>query len=240
MTDRPYVLLSAAMSVDGCIDDSSPRRLLLSNPADADLVDAIRADCDAILVGAGTIRRDDPSLLVRSPQLRGRRLAAGRPASPAKVTLSAGGDLDPAAKFFTAGDPVKLVYVPGRSAAAARAALGGVAEVVALDDPHAGAGSLALGSVLADLAGRGVQRLLVEGGSAVHSQFLADGLADELRLAIAPFLVGDPAAPRLVGAGPFRYGPDTPMTLAEVTRVDGMVVLRFLLRGQPVGRAPVG
>jgi 5-amino-6-(5-phosphoribosylamino)uracil reductase len=235
VTDRPYVLLSAATSVDGCIDDGSPRRLVLSGPEDADLVDAIRAGCDAILVGAGTIRRDNPSLLVRSPQRRGQRVADGRPASPAKVTLSATGELDPAARFFTDGDAAKLVYVPARAAPAARAALGAVATVIALDDPPAGHHGLALGGVLADLAGRGVNRLLVEGGSQVHTQFLAGALADELRLAIAPIIVGDPAAPRLVGAGPFPYGPDARMTLAEVAQAGDMAVLRFRLGPAPAG-----
>ncbi|HST64632.1 MAG TPA: dihydrofolate reductase family protein [Mycobacteriales bacterium] len=53
--------------------------------------------------------------------------------------------------------------------------------------------------LLAELAGRGVARLLVEGGASVHTAFLAAGLADELRLAVAPVFVGDPAAPRLLG-----------------------------------------
>ncbi len=102
MTERPYVLLSAAVSVDGYIDDASDRRLFLSDAADLDRVDGLRAGCDAILVGAGTIRRDNPRLLVRSPASRDARLASGLPASPVKVTLTRGGDLDPAASFFTA------------------------------------------------------------------------------------------------------------------------------------------
>ncbi|SNQ49790.1 2,5-diamino-6-ribosylamino-4(3H)-pyrimidinone 5'-phosphate reductase (fragment) [Frankia canadensis] len=66
MTDRPYVLLSCAMSVDGYIDDATSARLLLSNDEDFDRVDEARASCDALLVGAETIRRDNPRLLVRS------------------------------------------------------------------------------------------------------------------------------------------------------------------------------
>jgi len=73
---RPYVLLSCATSADGYLDDASPRRLILSGPADLDRVDEVRAGCDAILVGAGTIRADDPRLLVRDPRRRG--LASSR------------------------------------------------------------------------------------------------------------------------------------------------------------------
>ena len=75
MAERPYTLLSWAMSLDGYLDDASDHRLVLSNPADLDRVDAARAGCDAILVGAATVRADDPRLVVRDPARRvaGRR-----------------------------------------------------------------------------------------------------------------------------------------------------------------------
>src|SRR5579875_2426942 len=100
MTARPYVLLSCAMSVDGYIDDTSPKRLLLSNDADFDRVDEVRAGCDAILIGAVTLRRDNPRLLVNSAARRAAREARGLPPYPLKVTLTASGDLDPGLKFW--------------------------------------------------------------------------------------------------------------------------------------------
>ena len=241
MAERPYVLLSAAASVDGYIDDASGRRLILSGPEDLDRVDELRAGCDAILVGAGTIRRDNPRLLVRSPARRAARLARGQPASPAKVTLTRGGDLDPAAAFFTAtaaaardpaaqdpagGDPAstaRLVYTGVAAAGAARARLAGRATVI-----DAGP-QVTVRAVLADLAGRGIRRLLVEGGTSMHTLFLAAGAADELQLAIAPFFVGDPAAPRFTGRGPFPHDPAHPMELAGVRPVGNLVLLRYLL-----------
>ena len=80
MGERPYILLSCGMSIDGYLDNATERRLLLSNAADFDRVDAVRAESDAILVGARTIRRDNPRLLVRSQALRmgGRRAGCGR------------------------------------------------------------------------------------------------------------------------------------------------------------------
>ncbi len=59
MGDRPYTLLSCGMSIDGYLDTASERRLVLSNSADLDRVDSVRAGCDAILVGAGTVRTDN-------------------------------------------------------------------------------------------------------------------------------------------------------------------------------------
>jgi 5-amino-6-(5-phosphoribosylamino)uracil reductase len=215
------------MSVDGYIDDASGARLTLSGEQDLDRVDAVRAGCDAILVGASTIRRDNPRLLVRSLARRDGRLASGLAASPAKVTISGSGILDPAARFFADADVAKLVYVPGSAAAVAREHLGGLATVVAAGDP------LELAAILADLAARGVTRLLVEGGSLVHTQFLACGLADELQLAIAPFFVGDAAAPRLVREGAFPHDAGHRMILAEVRQVGDMVLLRYLLSARP-------
>ena len=66
MAERPYTVLSWAMSLDGYLDDGSGQRLVLSNAADLDRVDAVRAGCDAILVGAGTVRADNPRLVVRA------------------------------------------------------------------------------------------------------------------------------------------------------------------------------
>jgi 5-amino-6-(5-phosphoribosylamino)uracil reductase len=168
VADRPYVLLSAAVSLDGALDDRTERRLILSGPEDLDAVDELRASCDAILVGAGTVRADDPRLLVRSPARRAAREARGLPPTPTRVVLSHHGELDPGAAVFTGGPPPLI--------------LGGE-----------------LAEVFAGLAARGVARLLVEGGAGVLTAVLAAGLADELRLAVAPVFVGDPAAPRFLG-----------------------------------------
>src|SRR5437879_4800296 len=108
MSTRPYVLLSCAMSIDGYIDDSTSKRLVLSNEADLDRVDEVRASCDAILIGANTIRRDNPRLLVNSDARRAERVSHGLPPYPAKVTITRAG-LDPAFKFFNTGGE-KIVY----------------------------------------------------------------------------------------------------------------------------------
>jgi 5-amino-6-(5-phosphoribosylamino)uracil reductase len=227
---RPYVLLSCAISIDGYIDDAAAERLVLSSPADLDRVDAVRAGCDAILVGANTIRRDDPRLLVRSPARRRDRAARGLPALPAKVTMTGTGDLDPSARFFTAGDAHKIVYCATPAVAGARDRLAGAADIVDAGDP------LDLRSVLDDLAGRGIGRLMVEGGGDVHTRFLTAGLADELQLVVAPFFVGDPEAPRFVEAGRFPFTADRPAALLETRRIGEVVLLRYGLsdRSGPV------
>jgi 5-amino-6-(5-phosphoribosylamino)uracil reductase len=170
--------------------------MILSGPEDLDAVDELRAGCDAILVGAGTVRADDPRLLVRSERRRADRVARGLPPSPVRVVLTRSHDLDPGAAVF-AGGPAALL-------------LGG-------DLPD----------VLAELADRDVGRLLVEGGAGVLTALLAAGLADELRLAVAPVFVGDPAAPRLLGpADPAGGGR---RRLLSVEAVGDTAVLRYAL-----------
>jgi riboflavin-specific deaminase-like protein len=223
VVDRPYVLLSCAMSIDGYLDDAREARLLLSNDADFDRVDGVRAGCDAILVGARTIRRDNPRLLVRSPARRSDRVARGLPASPAKVTITRHGELDPAAAFFAAGDVAKLVYCASPAVDRTRQRLGGAATVVDAGDP------VALPGLLADLAGRGIGRLLVEGGGGVHTRFLTAGLADELHLVVAPLFVGDARAPRFAGDGRYPWHAGHRARLVEARPIGDVALLRYAL-----------
>ena len=218
MPPRPYVLLSCATSADGYLDDASPERLILSGPADLDRVDEVRAGCDAILVGAQTVRADNPRLLIRDPRRSARRAARGLPAHPARVTLTATGDLDPDARFFAPG-ALRLVYC-ATSALPQATKIKDSAVLIDAGDP------VSADFVLQDLAERGVARLLVEGGARVLGDFLAAGRADELNLAVAPFFVADPAAPRLSLPAPSLAGP---MTLAETRRVGEVALLRYLL-----------
>ncbi|QNS02496.1 dihydrofolate reductase family protein [Streptomyces xanthii] len=217
---RPHVLLSAAVSLDGCLDDTGPERLLLSGPEDFDRVDALRAASDAVLVGAGTLRADRPRLLVNSELRRARRVEEGRPAFPLKVTVSASGAFDPADPFWTTGGD-RLVYTTDKGAGPARDRLGAAAEVVALGP------AVDWAALLDDLGGRGVRRLMVEGGARVHTQLLRLGLADELRLAVAPTVVGEPDAPRLFGPGAYPGGPRSRMRVLGTEQVGDVIVTRY-------------
>jgi len=214
---------SCAVSIDGCLDDASADRLILSGPADLDEVDELRAASDAILVGAGTIGADNPRLLVRSPRRTARREARGLPPHPLRVTLTATGALDPSARFFT-GPGASLVYCASPAVAAARSRLGSTAAVIDAGDPPS------LAAVLEDLySERSVATLLVEGGSRILRDVLAAGLADELRLAVAPFFVGDAAAPRFALPAPYPHTAAHPVTLVSARRLGDVAVLCYRL-----------
>ncbi|WP_296607345.1 dihydrofolate reductase family protein [Nocardioides sp.] len=223
MPERPYTLLSCGMSLDGYLDSATDERLILSNAADLDRVDAVRAECDAILVGAATVRNDNPRLLVRKQERREDRVARGLAPSPVKVTVTCRGRLDPGGRFFTTGDSPKLVYSPTGTAPELRSRLGSVATVVD------GGTTVTMRRMSEDLHERGVRRLMVEGGGTMHTQFLTEDLADELHLVVAPFFVGDSRARRFVDDGPFPFQPDRPARLVDVRRIGEVVLLRYAL-----------
>ena len=223
MAERPYTLLSCSMSIDGFIDGAAESRLLLSNDLDFDRVDDVRAGVDAILVGATTIRNDDPRLLVRDPARRQERVDRGLSPSPVKVTLTRRGRLDPSSRFFADDGSRKLVYAGSHVADHVRGRLGDVSEVVDAGEP------VAVSRLAEDLHARGVRRLMVEGGGAVHTQFLAEDLVDELQLVVAPFFVGEPGARRFVGEARFPWHPGHRARLAETRQLGDVVLLRYAL-----------
>ena len=223
MADRPYTLLSCGMSIDGYLSAGTSARLMLSNDADFDRVDGERAASDAILVGASTIRHDNPRLLVRSPERRAARVARGLTPSPTKVTVTRRAELDCAASFFAADGADKIVYCPSDVVPEARGRLGAAAAVLDAGRPAT------MRRVCEDLGDRGVRRLMVEGGGTVHTQLLTDDLADELQLVVAPFFVGDSAACRFVGDGRYPWNAGRRATLAEVRQIGDVVLLRYAL-----------
>jgi 5-amino-6-(5-phosphoribosylamino)uracil reductase len=204
------------VSIDGYIGKATSR-LFLSNDADFDRVDAVRASCDAILVGATTVRTDNPRLLVRSEARRDERTARGLPESPIKVTVTRHAELDARADFF------KLVYCASPWAADAQDRLGPVATVVDAGD------IVEMRTLSTDLAARGVDRLMVEGGGTVHTQFLTEDIVDELQLTVAPVFVGDSEAPRFVRDGIFPWNPARRAELVDVHKLGDVVLLRYAL-----------
>lgn len=220
---RPYVLLSAAVSIDGHLDTRPGEdRLMLSNKEDFERVDSVRASVDAILVGAGTLRADNPRLLVNSAERRASRVGSGRPEYPLKVTITGTGDLDPGWKFWHHGGD-KLVLAVGEAATTrSRANLGDLATVQNV--PAEAVWPAAL-DILGDAYA--VKRLMVEGGGTIHTQILEAGLADELQLVIAPLLVGQPDAVRMLGPASYPGGPAARLRLLETRQIGDVVLLKY-------------
>lgn len=182
------IFASTACSADGCLDDCSSKRLVLSSPEDWAEVHRLRSLHDAIMVGAETLRRDNCSLVLREPALRAARMARGEEPDIVKVTLTASGRLDPALRFFTEGNGRKLLFtLPGTSLALPASA----AEVIRVE-------RLTAAAIVTELEKRGIRSLFIEGGPRTLEMFFAAGMVDRFREAVNPSVtVNDPCAPRL-------------------------------------------
>jgi 2,5-diamino-6-(ribosylamino)-4(3H)-pyrimidinone 5'-phosphate reductase len=236
MPMRPWVLVNMAVTADGKIDDVSRRGARISGPADTARVDRLRADADAVAVGGHTLLAEDPRLTVRDPSLVQERLGAGRPAQPAKVAVVSHVDppggpaaLPATSRFLGEGDGRVIVHTTTRSSDAAIAWLEAHgADVTVHDGP-----SVDLMAMLDELRGRGIDRLLVEGGSTLVAALLADGLVDEFQLAIASLILGGEGAPTPVGGPGLTRERAISLDLLDVARdADGDVLLRYRLPGQ--------
>lgn len=166
-----YIIASIAISQNGYIDDSSDQRLILSSEEDLHAIHELRASCDAILIGANTVRRDNPSLTARSDP----------PSYPTKVTITKSGDLPLTSNFFTSGPAQKLIYAPQSVHD----------KIIAENTELINLAEMDLKDILADLKQRGFKRLLIEGGATIMNAVIEENLIDELRLAVAPITVDD-------------------------------------------------
>ncbi len=208
---RPAVTLKWAMSLDGKIATATGESQWISSPGGRRWGLAQREEHDAVLVGSGTVRADDPRLDRRLG------LAPVDPARPfIRVVLDRRLRTPPAARLFTVAGPV-LVYTARRAGAgpagrARRALEAAGATVVALE-------AVAPAAVLADLHGRGVASVLVEGGAAIAGAFVAAGAFDRVAIDCAPLLVGGEAAPGPLGGG-------SAGTLADAPRLDRLTARR--------------
>jgi 2,5-diamino-6-(ribosylamino)-4(3H)-pyrimidinone 5'-phosphate reductase len=225
---RPYVFVNMAMTADGKIDTVERQGARISGEADTARVDALRAGADAIMVGGHTLISEDPRLT----GLVDRRVAHGLPAQPVKVgvvsylSLQGPPSISGEGAFLRAGGGRVVVFTSDRTAPDVVAALERQgAEVLVM-----GAERVDLARALKTLADRGVERLMVEGGSTIVAALLDDGLVDELQLTIAPLVFGGATAPTAVG-GPGRSRASAlRLRLAESsTSPDGDVVLRYLV-----------
>lgn len=189
---RPFVLFNAAVSLDGKLAPTSRRKVRLGSDRDRARMDLLRAGSDAILIGAGTVRAEDPPLQVRTPAGRRLRRKEGRSGPLIEILLSRSLRI-PAGSRFLRDDGIPRIVVAPSSAPASRLSRLRERREVWI----AGRASVDPSTVLRRLARRGVRRLLVEGGGEVFAVFLEAGLVDEIHLTVTPYLIGGRTAPTL-------------------------------------------
>ncbi|MBX3190171.1 MAG: RibD family protein [Labilithrix sp.] len=214
---RPLVTVHVAQSLDGRIGIEG-RATPLSTAEGRAYAHAMRASHDAVLVGASTVRIDDPRLTVRDGSEAEAR-------SPLRVVLASSLDLPRGARVFGGDGRSIVIGAEGRVRAEERAALeaAGVAVIVG---PRSEDGRVAVEGALTILAERGVRRLLVEGGSKVLTSFLRAKCVDSLSVEIATRLLGSPGTGMLGAIGVGAIGEAPSLTGVTVERLGENVIVR--------------
>jgi len=225
---KPYVIINAAMTVDGKIDTYERKGAAISSDEDKRRVLELRGSVDAVIVGGKTLNSENPKLTVKDPQLAEKRLAAGLPENPAKVGIVTRAALDPDGDFIKAGPARRIVFTTPKTEAdqLAMLAAAGV-EAFVHDEPR-----VSLGQALETLDSLGLKRVMLEGGGTLIAEFLRLGLADELRVYVAPKLFGGENAPTLVAGGGWDASEAKRLALVEARVFDstGGVLLHYLLQ----------
>ncbi|RKS77685.1 riboflavin-specific deaminase-like protein [Motilibacter peucedani] len=213
--DRPWVRGNMVASVDGAAT-ADGRSRGLSSAADRRVFRVLRALADVVLVGAGTVRAEGYAAVLPKETFPERRAAAGQPPTAAIAVVSRALDLDLGSALFTGG--ARTLVVTSEAADPARvAALAEVADVVV-----AGEHEVDLASAVDQLAERGLERVLCEGGPGLLRDVVAADRLDELCLTVSPQLrAGD--APRVLH-GPSLFAG---LALTGVLEEDGSLFLRY-------------
>jgi len=232
---RPRVIASLAVSADGKIDSVAREGGRFSSRLDRDRLDALRAEADALIVGAATVRAEDPPLRVRDPARRHRRLAEGRPEQLVVVVVTRSGRVPPAARFLREPAAARWLAVPDDLGAERLAPLRSVLAEGRLELVRCGHGGVEPALLLARLCERGCRTILIEGGGELLAAFLDRDLVDELRLTLCPTLLGGRAAPGLVGGEGWTLARRPRLRLVQFERVGDELFLRYEVEGPGAG-----
>ncbi|MEM4187671.1 MAG: 2,5-diamino-6-(ribosylamino)-4(3H)-pyrimidinone 5'-phosphate reductase [Candidatus Hadarchaeum sp.] len=213
---RPYVILNAAMTLDGKIATSCGDSKI-SSQADLIRLHRLRAKMDAVMVGAGTILADNPSLTVR--------LVKGR--NPIRVVVDGMARIPPNAKILdNSARTIVAVSKTADKEKIERLRRAG-AEVISFEG-----GNIDLRLLLEELYRRGIRKLLLEGGSTLNWNMISQGLVNEIQVTIAPRIVGGVAAKTLVGGTGFsRVKEGVRLKLSKVSKVGSDVLLVYRATG---------
>jgi 2,5-diamino-6-(ribosylamino)-4(3H)-pyrimidinone 5'-phosphate reductase len=206
------------MSTDGKISSIEHKQVRISGNSDRARVDALRAECDAIMVGVGTVLADDPGLRVKSVNSRETRIKMGRPENPLRLVADSLARTPPTAKIL---GKECIIAVSSLAPQDRLERLTPGCEII-----HCGEERVDLAELMTHLYKRGVKRLMVEGGANLNWSMIKLGLVDELFIYVGGLIIGGKDAPTLIDGEGFRE--EFPrLKLCSAEPLDDGVVLKW-------------
>jgi 2,5-diamino-6-(ribosylamino)-4(3H)-pyrimidinone 5'-phosphate reductase len=216
------VTVNFATSVDGRITTRTREHVSLAGENDRRLMDELRVNADAVIVGAGTVRHDGRPMILRYKDLQTQRASRRLPTHPVNVVLTRTLDLPLRSRFFAAQDVHRIIFTTARAPKTRVQRFSGVAEVVVLPgsdiDPK---------RVMSELRRRGLKRVLLEGGGEVHFSFAQAGLVGDLFVTVTPRLIGGKEAPSLLDGEGFLWKDHIGLKLVSSRRKGEEVFLHY-------------
>lgn len=216
-SDRPYIIINCAMSIDGKIALPSKKPIKLSSLEDFKRVYELRNFCDGILVGVNTILMDDPKLTVKSKFVN-------KPKNPIRIILDTNGRTPENAMVF---DGSAKTYIVMSEKSKDKQIYYRNAEILYCPiDDH---GQIALEKLVMILKKDGIENLLVEGGETVIYNFMKHRLVDELYVYISSLIIGGKDSPTLAGGSGAAFEDDVlHLQLFSFKRLGDGILLKYL------------
>ncbi|MDF1532134.1 MAG: 2,5-diamino-6-(ribosylamino)-4(3H)-pyrimidinone 5'-phosphate reductase [ANME-2 cluster archaeon] len=221
---RPHITINAAMSADGKISTHRRKQVRISGNNDFNRVDTMRAGADGVMVGIGTVLADDPSLTVKSGQLRSERKKRCGSEDPARIVVDSMARTPLDADIFKKGDGERIIAVCENAPKS---------RVEALQQQGAriittGEKQVDLAGLMSELKALGIDTLMVEGGATLNWSLLSQGLVDELSTYIGALVLGGQGAPTVVDGIGFADNTDAAgLELVSMEPMDNGVLLRW-------------
>jgi 2,5-diamino-6-(ribosylamino)-4(3H)-pyrimidinone 5'-phosphate reductase len=218
-----HVYVNMAMTADGKITSARREEPRFTSRLDKKTMDKLRAEADAVLVGAGTLRADDPPLGVRDPEMKAYRASLGKRPALLNVLVTASAAVDPELRFFRESPGAERIVATVEDAPADRVErLAARATVWAI-----GRGRVDLAALVHRLSLHGVERLLVEGGGEMNWGFFERDLVDEIFVTLAPTILGGRDAPTLCEGAGFPMADRRRLRLLSHEAIDGEIFCRY-------------
>jgi 2,5-diamino-6-(ribosylamino)-4(3H)-pyrimidinone 5'-phosphate reductase len=226
--ERPFTFINSAMSADGKISTKERKQVRISGQIDFNRMDQLRAGSDAVMVGIGTVLADDPSLTVKSSELKMERIASGKEENPARIIIDSKARTPIDADIFKKGEGKRIIIV-SESAPSDKVALLKEKAIIVV----AGKKSVDLKQAMSELKSQGIDRLMIEGGATLNWGMISNGLVDEIYTFVGNLIIGGKTAPTFTDGEGFTEKYIQKLELIDAEKMEEGVLLKWKVPANP-------